>query len=391
MVVTKLKIKFLTFQGAPENMQQTALSRLEKLIPLENIEITETKPDVLFFLTGGSEQAAVEQVSQGHFYILIGSQHDNSYASATEVKAYLNALNIPSILLDEEDPQTSSALSDFLIIKKTLKSLKGKRIGLIGQVSPWLISSSIPPEVLKAKFGIKIIEIPWHTHAHYSEYKPSRIFLDSFSHEKHLDLTNTAKVSELLSGTIKKYELDAITVECFPMVQKDGVTACLPLAYFNNSGIPAGCEGDITSIVGMVLCKELTGIIPWMANINKAAFENCMFSHCTIDPDLVSDFVVKTHFETGKGTAIEGNFKGNLVTIFRLDNKLRKAFIASAQITSRPKSITACRTQIMVKLSDNEVKLLREQPLGNHHLILPGDFKNLFFMLCKILNIDVLK
>ena len=390
MAVTKLRIKFMTFPGAPETVCTSAIDRVGKLISRENHEIAESDPDVLFFLTGGSEQAAMKHVSRGHFYILIGSQHDNSYASATEVKAYLNALNIPSILLDEEDHETSSELCNFLKIKKTMKSLKGQRLGLIGQVSDWLISSTIPSDLLETKFGIELIQIPWHTMAHYSECKPSSLFLDSFSGEKHVDLTNTAKVCELLSSTIKKYELDAITVECFPMVQKDGVTACLPLAYFNNDGIPAGCEGDITSIVGMMLCKELTGIVPWMANINKVSHEKCIFSHCTIAPDLVSGFAVTTHFETGKGTAIEGNFKGDLVTIFRLDNKLRNAFIASALITSRPKSVTACRTQIEVRLTGNEVKLLRDQPLGNHHLIFPGDCKKLLYMLCKILNIDVL-
>lgn len=141
----------------------------------------------------------------------------------------------------------------------------------------------------------------------------------------------------------------------------------------------------------MMLCKELTGIVPWIANINKATDEVCMFSHCTIAPGLVSGFSVKTHFETGQGTAIEGDFKGDRITIFRFDKTLSKAFIASANITGRPKLRTACRTQIEVKLNANEVKLLRESPLGNHHLIFPGDCKRVLNLACKGLGIDVLK
>lgn len=38
--------------------------------------------------------------------MLIGSRHANAYASATEVKAYLNDQNIKSLLIDEEDPET---------------------------------------------------------------------------------------------------------------------------------------------------------------------------------------------------------------------------------------------------------------------------------------------
>jgi L-fucose isomerase-like protein len=300
-------------------------------------------------------------------------------------------MNFPSLLLDEEEPETRALLNDFIIVKQALKSLNGKKLGQIGQVSDWLISSAIPADLMKAKLGINLTVIPWNELSHFSEFRASVPFLDSFSCSMQIDLTETAKVSELLTDTIEKRNLDAITVECFPMVQKDGVTACLPLAKFNNEGIPAGCEGDITAIAGMMLCKELTGIIPWIANINKATHEGCMFSHCTISAGLVSGFSVKTHFETGQGTAIEGDFKSDLITIFRFDNKLSKAFIVSANICGRPKSPTACRTQIEVKLTGNEVDLLRRSPLGNHHLIVPGEWKDLLHLTCLVLGIDVLK
>ncbi len=389
--MTKLKVKLLAFQNAPDSVFEKAIQRIEKILSPENYSLTESDPDILFFLSGGSEQLALKQVSEGNFYVLIGSRHDNAYASATEVKAYLNSINIRSLLLDEEEAETPALLKDFYIVKQALNNLRGKNLGQIGQVSDWLISSAIPADLLQEKLGIKLNVLPWSKLAHFSEFKVSEQFLDSFSDVKHMDLTETAKVSEMLTDTIQKGKLDAITVECFPMVQKDGVTACLPLAKFNNEGIPAGCEGDITAITGMMLCKELTGIIPWIANINKATDEVCMFSHCTIAPGLVSGFTVKTHFETGKGTAIEGDFKGDLITIFRFDNKLSKAFIATANISGRPKSSSACRTQIEVKLTGNEVRLLRESPLGNHHLIFPGDCKKILHLACLLLGIEVLK
>ncbi|MHC1777038.1 MAG: hypothetical protein AB9834_16680 [Lentimicrobium sp.] len=385
----KLNIKLLAFPDAPDDVFTDAVSRIDELISPINYTLAENNPDVLFFLSGGSEQSAVKQVSEGHFYILIGSRHENAYASATEVKAYLNNLSIPSVLLDEEDEVTAAFLSDFIIVKQALKRLHGKKLGLIGKVSDWLISSAVPSSLLEEKFGISLTVIPWSELAHFSEFKASGPFLDTFSGVTNIDLTETARVNEMLTDTILQHKLDAITVECFPLVRKDRVTACLPLAKFNNDGIPAGCEGDLTAIAGMMLCKELTGIIPWIANINKAADEGCLFSHCTIAPGLVTDYSVTTHFETGVGTAVEGDFKGDQITIFRFDNKLSKAFIATAIITGRPKSVTACRTQIEVKLTPREVKLLRQSPLGNHHLIFPGDCKSLLNTACTVLGIEV--
>jgi L-fucose isomerase-like protein len=385
-----IKIKPLTFHGAPDSILEEASSRIEKIIPQNNYEVAEEDPDLLFFLTGGSEQPAMKLVSPGRFYLLIGSRHDNSYASATEVKAYLNQMNIPSMLLDEEEAETREILARFFIIRKALKKLSGKRLGQIGKVSDWLIASTIPADLLKSRLGIQFVEIPWSEAGHYTDFESSTSFLDFFGNNTQVDLNDTAKVSELLNTVIQKYTLDAITVECFPLVQKHGVTACLPLARFNHDGIPAGCEGDLCSITGMMLCHELTGTIPWMANTNKVTEDLCLFSHCTIDPGLVSNYSVTTHFETGKGTAIEGAFKDDQVTIFRLDKTLSKAFIASTTITGRPTSNTACRTQIEVKLSGDEVRLLRQYPLGNHHLILPGDHKQILQLACTVIGIGVL-
>ncbi len=385
----KLNIKLLAFPDAPDAVFTDAVSRIDKLISPINYTLTENNPDVLFFLSGGSEQSAVKLVSEGRFYILIGSRHENAYASATEVKAYLNDLNIQSVLMDEEDPGTAVFLNDFIIVKQALKQLNGKNLGLIGKVSDWLVSSAVPSSILKEKFGINLSVIPWSDLPHFTEFEASGPFLETFSAATCIDLTETAKVNELLSDTIQKRNLDAITVECFPLVRKNSVTACLPLAKFNNEGIPAGCEGDLTAITGMMLCRELTGIIPWIANINKVTDEVCLFSHCTIAPGLVTSYSVTTHFETGVGTAIEGDFKADLVTIFRFDNKFSKAFIATANITGRPKSATACRTQIEVKLTPNEVKLLRQSPLGNHHLVFPGDCKSLLNTACSVLGIEV--
>ena len=297
----KLKIKLLASQGTPAIVYEGGVRRIDKLFFQGSYELVEENPDVLFFLTGGTEHAAIHQVSFGNFYVLIGSRHANAYASATEVKAYLNDQNITSLLIDEEDPETPLFLKNLFTVKQAGIALKGKRLGLIGQVSDWLIASSISADLLKSKMGIELISIAWNELSHFSEFNPSDSFLNSFSGVKSFDLIDTARVSELLTDTIKRWNLDAITVECFPLVLKDGVTACLPLARFNDDGIPAGCEGDLTAITGMMIGKELTGIVPWMANINKVSEDVCVFSHCTIAPGLVTDFSVNTHFETGKG------------------------------------------------------------------------------------------
>lgn len=388
--MTPLKIKLLAFRGVPDAVFENADTQLQKLIASENYVLDDENPDVLYFLSGGSEMPATEVVTPGRFYILIGSRHNNSYASATEVKAWMNARGIPSLLLDEDEADTRAVLENYLKVRSALENLKEQRAGLIGNVSDWLISSAIEATLLKEKTGIQLIQIPWEKLKHFSEFEPSETFLNAFAGHNNIDLQDTARVYSMLADTIAANKLDAITVECFPMVKKDGVTACLPLAKFNNDGFPAGCEGDITAITGMMLGKELSGMVPWIANTNKVTNDLCVFSHCTIAPCLIDNMQIKTHFETGMGTAVEGDFKNDVITIFRFDNTLSKAFVATTKIIGRPKSPTACRTQIEVQLSEREVHLLQENPLGNHHLILPGDWSELIRMACGVMGVEVL-
>lgn len=389
-MMTPLKIRPLAAPGNAEFSPESLAVRLSKLLPDGRFVMAEKEPDILFFLTGGTERQAMEQCCHGRFYVLIGSRHHNAWASATEVKAWMNEQNIPSVLLDEEEAETVAYLKDFLQIKTALDQLQGKRLALLGKVSDWLIASDVSATVLNERFGIELVPLHWEEFGHYSSFDADESVFASFHIEHPERLTGTAKVSALLDHVIKSRKLDAITVECFPLVRQDKVTACLPLAKFNQEGIPSGCEGDLTAITGMMLCKELTGTIPWMANVNKVTEEQCVFSHCTIACGLVNEYSVKTHFETGEGTAIQGDFSHDTVTIFRFDRHLKKAFIATGRVTGRPRSETACRTQIEVKTGKREVELLRQFPLGNHHLIFPGDIRDLLQMTCTCCGIRVL-
>jgi len=379
----------LAFRGAPAEIFEKAAERLAGLLPADTYTLADSSPDILFFLSGGSEQEAIRYTLPSRFLLLIGSRHGNAYASATEVKAYLDHRKIPAMLLDEEEEETREMLRLSLIARNALKNLCGKKLGLIGEVSEWLIASTVPVYLLQSVLGIWPVKIPWSGLPPYSQFDPSPSLPELFDRAGSPGLTGTARVHAMLEHAIRQHGLDAITVECFPMVKRDHVTACLSLAKFNHEGFPAGCEGDLASAAGMMLCRELTGTVPWMANINKVTAAGCHFSHCTIAPGLVTDFTVTTHFETGEGTAIAGDFNGDRVTVFRFDNQLGQAFIATGEITERPRSATACRTQIVVKLDEEDAQTLKEHPLGNHHLILPGDHTRLLYLTCLVIGIGV--
>jgi L-fucose isomerase-like protein len=166
-------------------------------------------------------------------------------------------------------------------------------------------------------------------------------------------------------------------------VQKRKVTACLALAQLNAEGTVAACEGDLASMAGMMAGQAATGIVPWMANTTRLTEKTLILSHCTISFDLVSDIKLPTHFETDNSLAIDGQMTATEVTIFRLSEKLDRVFIAEGRVAGRPRLPDACRTQLEIELTENKLKTLRETPLGNHLLVLPGRHAGLIELACR--------
>jgi len=67
------------------------------------------------------------------------------------------------------------------------------------------------------------------------------------------------KVYTALQKIIDKYQLTAFALRCFDMAVQLKITGCLSLSLFNTKKIPAACEGDVESLVTMMIANQLMG------------------------------------------------------------------------------------------------------------------------------------
>ncbi|MFA8298623.1 MAG: hypothetical protein ACEPOV_00510 [Hyphomicrobiales bacterium] len=386
----KIRVKLLTFKGAGESVLNMGKEKVYKIFGKSYVKFVDEHPEVLYFVTGGSEEEALRVVERRgrRFYLLLADSEHNAYASATEVKAWLNQNIVRARLLQIGVDGSDSLIKSYFNVRKAFWKLQNTKIGLFGKPSDWLVASTIPFGRLKDWLGITLQQIDW-SDFNPEDYPQDEKFLSKFQPKCSGDLGTTSAVSQFMMDQIKLHKLDAITVECFPMVQEKGITACLPLSLLNDNGVPAGCEGDITAITGMMIGQALTGSIPWMANTVEIDKKRSLFAHCTIGTNMLNDYNITTHFETGKGTAIQGDFKHREVTIFRVNRNLERGFVTNAMITHTPKLDTACRTQVKVQMPEKAVETLRDQPLGNHHLFLPGDHVEEIKMAFELLGMEI--
>jgi len=157
-------------------------------------------------------------------------------------------------------------------------------------------------------------------------------------------------------------------------------TGCLALAKLNAEGFVAGCEGDVPAMLSMMIARSLTGVSGFQANpstINPEMGE-MLFAHCTIPLNMVERYELDTHFESGIGIGIRGYMASGAVTIFKVSGDLSRSFIAEGELIRNQAKADLCRTQQVIQLAEkSQTSYFLTEPIGNHHIIIPGRFQAL--------------
>lgn len=384
----KLPLAYLSYDDSDSKLLHRSNEILTKFFGTEKYTYDSTQGKVLFIASGGSERHSIELTKNEKNVILLCHRESNSYAAAIEIAAYLRSENKRVELIDV---MSGNAKEDFLNSQKifgALDSLSRQKAAVIGEVSDWLIISDVENDVISNKLGVELIRLPWEKFESYKEMEPSKEFLNYFQDFKTDNLHETARVYSLLDKIVADYDLSAISVECFSMVMRDKVTACLPLSVLNTRNIVAACEGDVCSMIGKILVRTITDSIPWQANIAELKNGTVLLAHCTAPLHLLSSFDITTHFETNCGTAIQGKVDYKNIGVFRVDSKLEKYMLLEGQISDTPNLEYACRTQVVFETTEKETELLKNKSLGNHHLVFPAEYIPLLEKLMNVLGLS---
>lgn len=348
-----------------ESVRQKFLTKFKNS---ENYEFVYDNPDVIFFKSGGSENNAIANISSGKRYCLIADKENNSWAAASEVKAYLNEKGVKSKIFDFDSIDNLNQVEEFLNYKQLDKLFN---LGLVGGNSDWLIASNADSELLEHVLNIKLINIDL---SELNEVNLSESTRLKSKNPNDLSIPENCEVKlSQIEGIITKYSLNAIALNCFKLLNEQNITPCIPFAIINSENIPAICEGDLCSAAGMIVGRMLLGEVPWMANIIHVDRKYASFAHCTAPISFLEDYKLVKHFESGKGYAIKGKIPNQKVTVFRIDKNLEKCFIAIGEICDSYLEGDICTNSVKISLSQKSLFLLKEFPLGNHHLIVKGD------------------
>lgn len=351
---------------------------------------------IVFISSGGTEGkfvAAFDKLPKPVILLTDGLQ--NSLAASLEISTWARQNAVDCSIIHAKGEELKQQIENIYLIFQAKKNLKGKRIGVIGKPSSWLIASSVDYAKAKETWGVEFVEIP------LSEVENEFLVADdneaksvattisrkasSIREPSPADIHKASKLYLAIRKVALHHNLSALTIQCFSLISMTGTTGCLALALLNDSGIVAGCEGDEQTVFTMLLCKALTGNPGFMSNpsqIDKTT-NSLLVAHCTIGLSQTIGYKLRSHFESGIGVAIQGEMPKETYTVVKCGGSgLNQFFASAAELIENTDFSNVCRTQIRLRMTE-PVDYFLAHPIGNHHVILQGNWAEIFKQILK--------
>lgn len=376
----------------------------------------EAELNIIYVRTGGAEGIFEELLPKlletgVSYFTLLTSGTSNSLAASLEILSYLRQKGLRGEVLHGSAEYIRGRISQLEKIAQARIRLYGSTVGVIGQPSDWLISSVYDEGTILQKLGVLVKDIPMEDLlAEFDRQKarevnpgPAMLVQRPFFRDADKPFAGPVpEVREALPGAIRIYnalkvlvethDLGALTIRCFDLLGTVHNTGCYALAKLNSEGIPSSCEGDVPALLSMMVAQALTGCTGFQANPARIDVQTgeMLFAHCTIPFSMVDEFNYDTHFESGIGVGIHGHFPEGPVTVFKLSGTLDRAFIAEGELFRNQYEQNLCRTQVWLRLSPADARYFLTDPIGNHHIIIPGHcgdlLREFFSMVCVLRN-----
>lgn len=174
------------------------------------------------------------------------------------------------------------------------------------------------------------------------------------------DIEKAARVSVALDRLIEQEQADALAIgTCMGWLPRG--FPCLGFTRLRDRGIPAACEGDMDSVLTMLLFQYAAGLPGFQGNATFDTARNALWTaHCTAPLKMdgpggeAAPYLLRGHSEVGgSGCVPEIQYRlGQVVTRAKLVN-VHTILASTGKIIEVPeKSVHGCRTQIVTEVRD---------------------------------------
>jgi len=243
---------------------------------------------------------------------------------------------------ERTDPEFSSRIAAAVRSLRALKRLRKLRLGLVGGVAPGFLNVSADPRLLRARFGVEVLEY---------EFSDLKAAIDGCPADAALAREMTDEVDAVADevkaaiplhtrvyGGIRKFaednRLGALAISCWPKFRTElGMIPCAACGRLTDTGLVAACEGDVEGALSMELLASVAGRAPMIMDFTDIDREAgaILYWHCGNAPASCGKrgtVRLAPHFKPGSrvtcgdnvrvGTVYEMTFEPGEYTVLRL-------------------------------------------------------------------------
>jgi L-fucose isomerase-like protein len=221
------------------------------------------------------------------------------------------------------------------------------------------------------------------------------------------DIEKAARVSVALQRLMERERAQGLAVgTCMGWLSKG--FPCLGFARLRDNGIPAACEGDMDSLLTMLLFQYMIDRPGFQGNATFDTSRNALWTaHCTAPlkmdgPDgKEAPYLLRGHSEVGgSGCVPEVQYRlGQTITRAKMIN-LDTILASTGKIIEVPKrSVHGCRTQIVTEVRDaakmaaNWSSVLETEDAMTllHRVVFYGDHLDSVYHLARLMGLKVVE
>lgn len=294
------------------------------------------------------------------------------------------------VKLVNNSPSDPSIREEVIVAARAARSYRLSttlRIGLIGNLSPLMISLPYDLLLLKKRLGPKTIKISLTVLERTLKSIKQSAITDKLSEYKtrylvkvsDATLSNALKLQLAIERIVERYTLDGISLECWTkLFPKYGVNPCLG----HLDDLAVGCEGDIVSLSGSLILQNTNGVNPYLADILSVDQERntIELSHCSAPVSLAED-ISKVNIgertdpkSAGKTAFANFALKQGPATLVRFFGKdLDKIHMTYGEL-NRPSEKYWGGISMLIDSKGKTGEFL-ENVSGNHYLFTYGDIR----------------
>lgn len=273
----------------------------------------------------------------------------------------------------EGDPEMTGRLRVTISALRALKGLRGAHVGLMHDVVPTFLNLTYDADRLRSRLGVAVEPIPLSdVFTRYESVAGQRKESDS-PHPGSIpspiriedemrstvaevrvpqdELRKSAVITHAVMDVARDRGVSALAIRCWPEFQSVLHAApCASVAYLNDHGLIASCEGDIPGAVSMLAAWHISGHAPTMNDPVAIDMEHDLVQmwHCGPGPASWADssgrrldwhHTLNRRVPEGEpkyGVSSDISFRKGEVTLLHVGGDASTLFVLQGEIVDGP-------------------------------------------------------